>query len=328
MRLLASLVPLIGLVYSASRTSPPSGALVVGSSGDYSTIQAAVDALSSSSSSEQSIFIEAGTYKEQVYVKKLSGPVTIYGYTEDTTSYSANKVTITYGLSQEDVDNNDATATLRVWTSNFKLYNVNLVNSYGEGSQALALSANAANQGYYGCQFKGYQDTILAQTGAQLYAQSYIEGATDFIFGQEGQAWFEQVTIGVLTASLGYVTASGRDSSSSDSWYVINNSKVAAAPGNSVESGAYYLGRPWRAYARVTFQATSLSDVINSAGWKIWNDDDPRTDGVEFGEFENTGAGSEGTRADFATKLSAAVKIEEVLGSDYADASWVDVSYL
>lgn len=173
-----------------------------------------------------------------------------------------------------------------------------------------------------------YQDTILAQTGAQLYAKSYIEGATDFIFGQEGQAWFEQCTIGVLAASLGYITASGRDSSSSDSYYVINNSKVAAASGNTVESGVYYLGRPWREYARVAFQATSMTDVINSAGWKIWSEDDPRTDGVEFGEFENTGAGSEGTRADFATTLSAAVAIEDVLGSDYADASWVDVSYL
>lgn len=72
---------------------------------------------------------------------------------------------------------NDETATLRVWTSNFKLYNVNVINSFGKGSQALALSANAAvsgktsphlpyfpiltknqspqGQGYYGCSFEG-----------------------------------------------------------------------------------------------------------------------------------------------------------------------------
>lgn len=173
-----------------------------------------------------------------------------------------------------------------------------------------------------------YQDTVLAETGAQLYAQSYIEGATDFIFGQEGQAWFEQCDIGVVSASLGYITASGRDSDSSDSYYVISNSQVAAASGNSVESGAYYLGRPWRAYARVAFQSTSMTDVINSAGWKVWNDDDPRTDGVEFGEYQNTGDGSSGSRASFASELSAAVKMEDVLGSDYASASWVDSEYL
>lgn len=169
---------------------------------------------------------------------------------------------------------------------------------------------------------------MLAQTGAQLYAQSYIEGATDFIFGQEGQAWFEQCDIGVLAAKLGYITASGRASSSSSSYYVINNSKVAAAPGNSVSSGAFYLGRPWGAYARVAFQATSMTNVISSAGWKIWNDGDPRTDHVEFGEYENSGAGSQGTRASFAKKLSAPVAISSVLGSNYASASWVDIAYL
>lgn len=56
------------------------------------------------------------------------------------------------------------------------MYNINLVNTRGSGSQALALSAYADKQGYYGCQFKGFQDTILAQTGNQVYAKSYIEG--------------------------------------------------------------------------------------------------------------------------------------------------------
>ena len=68
------------------------------------------------------------------------------------------------------------------------------------------------NQGYYGCQFTGFQDTVLAETGRQVYAKTYIEGATDFIFGQTALAWFDQCDIRVPTASLGYVTASGRSS--------------------------------------------------------------------------------------------------------------------
>lgn len=44
---------------------------------------------------------------------------------------------------QADGLDNDGTATMRVWTTNFKMYNVNLVNTYGEGSQALAVSAQA-----------------------------------------------------------------------------------------------------------------------------------------------------------------------------------------
>ena len=142
MRSLTSLLSFAALALAASRTSAPSGALVVGSSGKYSTIQAAVDALSSTSK-EQVIFIQPGTYKEQVYIKKLSGTVTIYGYTEDDTSYSSNQVVITAAGNLLNAENDDATATLRVWTENFKMYNVNVVNSYGEGSQALALSAYA-----------------------------------------------------------------------------------------------------------------------------------------------------------------------------------------
>ena len=105
---------------------------------------------------------------------------------------------------------------------------------------------------------------------------------------------------------------------------MINKSSVAAASGNSVSAGAYYLGRPWGAYARVTFQQCTISNVINSAGWRIWNSGDERTDHVSFVEYGNTGAGASGSRASFATKASSAVSITSILGS----TSWVDKEYL
>ncbi|EGS21887.1 pectinesterase-like protein [Thermochaetoides thermophila DSM 1495] len=310
----------------ASRTSPPSGCLTVGSSGKYKTVQAAVDALSTTTTTTQCIFIYGGTYREQVYIPALKSSLTIYGETTDTSTYKSNTVTITQGKSQDDSPNNDQTATLRAHTPNLNVYNINFVNTRGKGSQALALSAQKDKQGFYGCQFKGYQDTILANEGAQIYAKSYIEGATDFIFGQRGRAWFEKCDIRVLAASVGYITANGRDSSSNPSYYVINNSNIAAKSGDSVKAGAYYLGRPWRNYARVVFQKTSMSNVINAAGWKEWNTGDPRTDHVEFAEYGNSGDGSKGTRASFSKKLSSAVSISTVLGSDYEN--WVDASYL
>lgn len=110
--------------------------------------------------------------------------------------------------------------------------------------------------------------------------------------------------------------------------YVINNSTVAAASGNTVAAGAYYLGRPWGAYARVVFQSTTLSEVINAAGWHIWNTGDERTGNVLFGEYENSGEGASGTRASFATELGESVGIETVLGSGYAAEGWVDGGFL
>ncbi|KAL9622827.1 MAG: hypothetical protein Q9160_002753, partial [Pyrenula sp. 1 TL-2023] len=191
-----------------------------------------------------------------------------------------------------------------------------MANTAGKaGAQALALSAYAGNQGYYGCQLTGFQDTLLAQTGAQVYAKTLIQGATDFIFGQHASAWFDQVDIRVLAASLGYITANGRDSSTDTSYYVINKSTVAAASGNSVPAGAYYLGRPWGAFARVVFQSTSMSNVINGAGWHIWNTGDERTGNVLFGENGNTGAGASGTRASFSQKIGSPILISTILGS-------------
>ena len=144
MRMLNLITIFASFAFAASRTSAPSGALVVGGSGPFRSITDAVAALSSTNTSEQVIFVNPGVYSEQVYIPNLIGPLTIYGYTSDDTSYSRNEVTITHSAALADSDNDDATATLRVWTSNFKLYNINVENTYGIGSQALALSANAA----------------------------------------------------------------------------------------------------------------------------------------------------------------------------------------
>ncbi|OLN86392.1 Pectinesterase 4 [Colletotrichum chlorophyti] len=315
---------------AASRTTSPSGCVVVKKSpgsGQFGTIQKAVDSLSTSASGKQCIFIDQGTYNEQVLVPARTAQLTIYGYTEDTSSYSGNKVNITAKKSQADGLNNDESATLRVKAKNFKLYNVNVANTYGQGSQAVALSAYT-DSGFYASQFTGFQDTVLSQQGNQLYSKCLIAGATDFIFGQKALAWFEEVDLRVVTAKIGYITANGRQTASDKSIYVFNNCSIAAADGNKVADGAFYLGRPWREYAQVVFQKTSMSAVINSAGWKIWNDNDPRTSNVLFGEYQNTGIGSQGTRANFSKKLSSAMAITDVLGSSYTKAGYFDAAYL
>lgn len=197
---------LIPAALAASRTSAPAGCITVASSGgDYSSIQSAVDSLSTSSSDAQCIFIESGTYNEQVLVASRSAQLSIYGSTTDDTSYASNSVTIVSSLSQADGLSNDETATLRVKADGFRLYNVNVENAYGEGSQAVALSAYA-DSGYYGSSFIGFQDTVLSNEGNHVFLASTIEGATDFIFGQEARAWFEGVDIRVLARSIGYVT--------------------------------------------------------------------------------------------------------------------------
>ncbi|GAQ47113.1 pectinesterase 1 [Aspergillus tubingensis] len=314
---------------AASRMTAPSGAIVVAKSGgDYDTISAAVDALSTTSTETQTIFIEEGSYDEQVYIPALSGKLIVYGQTEDTTTYTSNLVNITHAIALADVDNDDETATLRNYAENSAIYNLNIANTCGQAChQALAVSAYASEQGYYACQFTGYQDTLLAETGYQVYAGTYIEGAVDFIFGQHARAWFHECDIRVLEGpSSASITANGRSSESDDSYYVIHKSTVAAADGNDVSSGTYYLGRPWSQYARVCFQKTSMTDVINHLGWTEWSTSTPNTENVTFVEYGNTGTGAEGPRANFSSELTEPITISWLLGSDWED--WVDTSYI
>lgn len=309
----------------ASRTSPPKGALVVGKGGQYETIQAAVDALQPTEK-EQTIFIYPGIYHEQVSIKSLPGPLKIYGYTSHRGSYAANQVTIVAGHSQKDKRTNDLTATLRVATSHFRLHNVNVINDFGKGSQALALSARNTDQGYYACSFIGYQNTVLSQVGVQLFHRCHIQGATDFIFGQDGQTWFEKCTISVLPVKTGYVTASGRASDNSPSYYVFNGTTIKAAPGTEVKPGSYFLGRPWDSYARVAFQYSRMEDVVNGAGWHVWKESDERIGHVSFGEFRNTGPGSYGKRVWFAKNLTKALEMDDILGEHHESAYYFDSS--
>ena len=319
-----------------NRTEPPPGAVIVDQSGvnsNYTTVQSSVNALSTDSTGLQSLFIYPGVYVEQVYIPPRAANLTVYGWTTDTSSYAGNTVNITYNLALINTTNDDMTATVRAWASNFKMYNINILNTFGHipsNGQNLALSAHCTGQGYYGVGLFGYQDTLLANTGTQVYARSKITGAIDFIFGQTALAWLEEIDIRTIAA--GCVTASGRNGSDNPSWYVIHNSTLAGID-ESIESqtGLNYLGRPWGVFARVVFQYTYLSDVVAAAGWSIWNPGQERTSNVTFAEYQNYGPGSvavEGPRADFSEQLDAPVAREDILGAGYEDEWWVDMSYL
>ncbi|CAG8984260.1 hypothetical protein HYALB_00010516 [Hymenoscyphus albidus] len=315
---------LVASVLAAGRTTAPSGAITVGSGGKFSTIQAAINSLSTTSTTAQSLFVLAGTYNEQVIIPARKAALTVYGYTENTGSPSSNVVTITHSSSLlSGAKDDEATGTVQNRAVNSKFYNINIKNTYGQGSQAIALSAWGDKQGYYGVGLSSYQDTLLAQTGKQVYGKCRIEGAVDFIFGQHARAWIDGADIKVV--GKGAITANGKASSSDVSAYVINKSSISASS-SSIAAGSVYLGRPWSKYATVCFQNTKMSNIINAAGWEVWSTSLANTENAVFQEFGNTGDGASGQRASFSSKIGSAISISTILGSDYT--SWVDTAYL
>ncbi|PAV22414.1 carbohydrate esterase family 8 [Pyrrhoderma noxium] len=331
------LVPSFGLileVLGASRTSPPSGSIVVNpsttTSGQYKTLSSAIASLPDDSSS-RSIFLYPGTYNEQVYIDQ-SGPVKIYGYTTDTSSYANNQVIIAHSASPATADSDDATGTLRVHSDNVALYNIDIRNDFGvtrTDGQAVALSQYGSKFGAYACRFLSYQDTLYANQGTQVYLESYIEGGVDFIFGRHGQAYFEGNTI--ASKGAGCITANGRQSDDSGIYLFEKNTLVAASDAFSNVTGKVFLGRPWGDYAKVVFKNTVINTELNKAIWSEWSSSNPMTDHILFAEYQSTGPGVSGaSRPSFATILTQSeadqYTIASTVGSDYS--SWVDTSYL
>lgn len=124
------------LTRRTARTSAPSGCLTVGSGGKYSTIGAALTALGSSTSAA-CIYVAAGTYAEQLTIN-YAGALTLYGETSNTGTYKYNTVTITHTISSPEAGSLDKSATVNVVSAGFKMYNINVVNGYGKGAQAVA----------------------------------------------------------------------------------------------------------------------------------------------------------------------------------------------
>ncbi|KAJ6504621.1 pectin methyl esterase [Mycena vitilis] len=323
--LFAALISLLSLpaAFAVSRTTPPAGAIVVrqtgATSGQFTTIGSALASLSGTAAA--TVFIYPGTYNEQVNITHPS--LTIMGSTTDTGSYKQNTVTITHNLNAQDNGGNDACATVRATSSatNLRIYNVNIVNSYGPGKQATALSATGTRQGFYGLSVTGYQDTLLADGGGtiryQYYSNCYIEGAVDYIYGS-ASAWFGECTL--ASNGGGAITANSRNNATDPTYYVIDSSTITSAVSTSLV-GAVYLGRPWRMYARVIFQNSVLPNLINAAGYTTL------AAGATpfYSEIDNTGAGASTSKRVMYTAMTTPITHAQVLGSDYS--TWLDNSF-
>ncbi|KAJ6508350.1 pectin methyl esterase [Mycena sanguinolenta] len=320
---LFSLLSIPSTFAGVSRTTPPVGAIVVrqtgATSGQFTAIGAAMASLSGTAPA--TIFIYPGTYNEQVNITHPS--LTIMGSTTDTGSYKDNTVTITHNLNAQDNGGNDACATVRATSSasDLRIYNVNIVNSFGPGKQATALSATGTRQGFYGLSVTGYQDTLLADGGGNLryqyYSNCYIEGAVDYIYGS-ASAWFGECTI--ASNGGGAITANSRDNNTDPSYYVIDSSTITSAVSTSLV-GDVYLGRPWRMYARVIFQNSVLPNLINPAGYTTL---DIGATPI-YSEIDNTGAGANTSKRVMYTPMTVPITHAQVLGSDYN--TWLDESF-
>ncbi|GJP72909.1 hypothetical protein CLOP_g3679 [Closterium sp. NIES-67] len=186
-----------------------------------------------------------------------------------------------------------ASATVAVDASGFAAFGIRFENTAGKaGSQAVALRQTGDNAAFYECEFIGWQDTLYVHGGRQYYRNCYVNGSVDFVFGN-GVAVLDNCTFHIRPHSNAPLTASARTNYTENTGIVILNSNIQ---GDLVNKA--FLGRPWRAYARVAVINTTISNVLNTTGWLDWSGTVYNT--TTYIEQGNTGPGSTGPRIAWA----------------------------
>ena len=260
-------------------------------SGDFWSIQRAIDMAPPEGAV---INVAPGTYREVLTITKPN--ITIRSPYKD-----ATKTVIVFNKSAGDSGGTFNSATVNVRAPNFTAENVTFANDWNKthqqvpvGSQALALSLTADRGVLRNVRLLGNQDTLYAAGGRQYYADCYIEGNVDFIFG-DANAVFERCEIHSTPHQIGYITAQGKREASQDSTYVFNQCKLTAEPG--VES--VWLGRPWRPYASVVFLNTEMGAHIVPAGWREWHPGETKyMETVFYAEYNSGGPGAHAAERD------------------------------
>ena len=146
------------------------------------------------------------------------------------------------------------------------------VYSRAATERAAAMLAEADNAEFYRCSFLSSQDTLyINQLTKQYYKECFIEGMTDYIFG-DGQISFEDCTLnfcGYSDSTVGgHVTATRWDQGGLG--YIFKNCKVTGSSDKKVGVGDF--GRPWGATSRVYFINTEIekTGLINDIGFADW----------------------------------------------------------
>lgn len=271
-------------------------------SGDFTTVQAAINAVPVNSPATVFVYVKKGEYKELVEVPQNKPNVYLIG--EDK---SSTIITFDNHSGKEKPDGGTfGTADSRsvyVRGDNFYAENITFANTAGmNAGQALAIYVASPKSAFKNCRFLGFQDTYYAhENTVQYIVDSYIEGSVDFMFGGS-TTLFENCEI-QSNRTGGYITAASTPEGK-EYGYVFKNCRLTAASG--VNDGTVYLGRPWRPFANVVFINCELGKHIRAEGWHNWND--PANEKTAFyAESGSIGAGANAQqRVSWSKQLSEA----------------------
>ena len=240
-------------------------------SGDYLTLQAAIDNAPEGRGTPYLIFVKNGRYKEHIDIPALKTFLHIIGQDRDKTVIYDDRLS-----GGDNAYSVDPGATVVVKAADTFFENITLENSYGHekqaGPQALALNTQADRIALNNVALLSYQDTWItssSQKNRHYIKNSLIEGAVDFIYNG-GDVYLDGDTLEINRTSGGYIVAP-RHTADTKWGYVFMNNIIR--PGKDFKTGKtlnvtdVWLGRPWHDSPKTVFINTQTFVPIPAKGW-------------------------------------------------------------
>lgn len=290
-------------------------------SGDFTSLQAAFDSVPLNNTTPVTIYVKDGVYKEKLHLDSTKNNVTLIGQ-------DRFKTILTYDdhtgkvIAPGDTINTRTSHSFLIAANYFTARNITFQNNAGfYAGQAVAVEVHGDKAAFIDCRIIGNQDILFTNNpnSREYYRNCYLEGTTDFIFGN-ATAFFDQCRIHSKKNS--HVTAASTPKDHPFG-YVFYDCELT---GDTTVTNAS-LGRPWRAYASVTYLHCYIGRHIRKEGWSNWHDTD-RYKTARYSEYEDYGPGADtADRVSWAHQLtdqqSKKYTIKNVLGGwNTPDSKW------
>lgn len=250
-------------------------------SGDYTSIQAALDAVPTGQSTRTLIYVKAGMYREKVTTSSTLKNVSIIGEDADNVILSWND----YYPNISAADSYTFLADIAgLYVENLTIENT-AKKEFGSGvGQALAVRTIGDSMAFKNCKYLSFQDTYYAHKNRNYNLNCYVEGGTDFIYGDATSVW-DSCTINCLPNGY-YITAPADAKIITPTTpeflhgLLFRYCNITAADG--VPNNQYYLGRPWAERSSSVFIECTLGPHIRPIGWDTWGNDETTTVFAEY----------------------------------------------
>ena len=236
-----------------------------------------MNSIASGSSAHIRVDIKAGTYTEKLTIASRTNLCLV--------GAGATTTILSYGDSSATVGSTSGSASVLISANDFSAANLTIQNSYGSGSQAVALRTTGQRQQFLNCRFVGYQDTLYTHSGAQYFRNCYVQGNTDYVFGG-ATAVLENCE--VRNVEGGSATSAPNTDIGAAYGIVFLGGKFTAASG--VKANSVGLGRPWGADGAAAYIRADLGAHIIAAGFVPMSNNQPQN--ARFHEYQSTGSGA------------------------------------